>query len=171
MAITPQHPSDLDDWLGPCMSDGAEALERCLAEGRWLVRLEGEAMMRTIMWIFLAALLLTHTSSLADADQLRSLINDLRSADTQTRLKAIKGLGESGDIRALSPLLKALHDERGVVRQHAIAALQRLAQTLDEVYIIVKRWLQALIHQLRHDPPDGVITATQWDLDLHLKKA
>lgn len=127
--------------------------------------------MRRVTWIFLTALLLTHTSSLADADQLRSLINDLTSADTETRLKAINGLGESGDIRALSPLLQTLRDERGVVRQHAVDALQRLVHTLDEVYSVVKRWLQALIHQLRHDPPDGVITAAQWALDLHLKKA
>jgi HEAT repeat protein len=128
-------------------------------------------MMRTVMGIFLVALLLTHTGGLADADQLRSLINDLTSVDTETRLKAVEGLGERGDIRALSPLLKALHDERGGVRQHAIEALQRLVHTLDEVYIVVKRWLQALIHELRHDPSDGVITTAQRTLDLHLKKA
>lgn len=127
--------------------------------------------MRTAIWIFLAALLLTHTSSLADADQLRSLIDDLNSADTETTLNAIKGLGESGDIRAVSPLLKALHDERSVVRRYTVEALQRLVRTLDDVYIVVKRWLQSLINQLRHDPIDGVITATQWPLDLHVKKA
>jgi HEAT repeat protein len=127
--------------------------------------------MRTAIWIFLAALLLTHTSSLADVDQLRSLIDDLNSADTETTLNAIKGLGESGDIRAVSPLLKALHDERSVVRRYTVEALQRLVRTLDDVYIVVKRWLQLLINQLRHDPTDGVITTTQWPLDLHVKKA
>ena len=127
--------------------------------------------MRTAIWIFLAALLLTHTSSLADVDQLRSLIDDLNSADTETALNAIKGLGESGDIRAVPPLLKALHDEHSVVRQYTVEALQHLVRTLDDVYIVVKRWLQSLINQLRHDPTDGVITATQWTLDLHVKKA
>ena len=128
-------------------------------------------MLRTAIWIILAALLLTHISSLADVDQLRPLIDDLTSADTETTLKAIKGLGESGDIRAVSPLLTALRDERGVVRQYAVEALQRLVRTLDKAYIVVKRWRQSLINQLRHDPPDGVITAARWPLDLHVKKA
>jgi HEAT repeat protein len=127
--------------------------------------------MRTAIWICLAVLLLTYTSGLADADQLRPLINDLKSADTETTLKAIKGLGESGDIHAVPLLLKALRDERGVVRQYAIEALQPLVRTLDDMYIVVKRWLQSLINQLRHDPPDGVIIAARWPLDLHVKKA
>jgi hypothetical protein len=57
------------------------------------------------------------------------------------------------------------------VRQYAIEALQRLVRTLDDMYIVVKRWLQSLINQLRRDPPDGVITAARWPLDLHVKKA
>jgi HEAT repeat protein len=133
--------------------------------------LEGRAMMRTAIWICLAVLLLTYTSGLADADQLRPLINDLKSADTETTLKAIEGLGESGDIRAVPLLLKALRDERDVVRQYAIEALQRLVRTLDDMYIVVKHWLQSLINQLRHDPSDGVITAVRWPLDLYVKKA
>jgi HEAT repeat protein len=128
-------------------------------------------MMRTAIWIFLAALLVTHTSALADVDQLRPLIDELTSADTETTLNAIKGLGESGDIRAIPPLLKVLHDKRGVVRQYAVEALQRLVRTLDDVYIVVRRWLQSLLNELRHDPPDGVITAARWPLDLHVKKA
>jgi HEAT repeat protein len=86
-------------------------------------------------------------------------------------LKAIKRLGESGDIRAASPLLTALRDERGIVRRHTVEALQRLIRALDEAYIVVKRWLQSLINQLRPDPPGGVITAAWWPLDLHVKKA
>lgn len=126
--------------------------------------------MRTAILVFLAALLLTHITGLAEADQLRPLINDLQSVDTETALKAIKGLGESGDIRAVPPLLAALRDERGVVRQYAIEALQHLVRTLDKVYLVAKRWLQSLIDQLR-DPSDGVVTTARRPLDLHAKKA
>jgi hypothetical protein len=127
--------------------------------------------MRTAMLVFLAALLLTPITALADADQLRPLLNDLQSADTETTLKAIKGLGESGDIRAVPPLLAALRDERGMVRQYAIEALQHLVRTLDNVYLVAKRWLQSLIDQLRSKPSDRVVTTARRPLDLYAKKA
>jgi HEAT repeat protein len=127
--------------------------------------------MRTAILIFLAALLLTHITGPADADQLRPLIDDLQSVETETALKTIKGLGESGDIRAVPPLLAALRDERGVVRQYAVEALQHLVRTLDKVYFVAKRWLQSLIDQLRSDPSDGVVTTARRPLDLHAKKA
>jgi HEAT repeat protein len=127
--------------------------------------------MRTAILIFLAALLLTHITGPADADQLRPLIDDLQSVETETALKAIKGLGESGDIRAVPPLLAAVRDERGVVRQYAVEALQHLVRTLDKVYFVAKRWLQSLIDQLRSDPSDGVVTTARRPLDLHAKKA
>jgi hypothetical protein len=127
--------------------------------------------MRTTLWVFLAALLLTHMTGLADADQLRPLINDVQSADTETALRAIKGLGGSSDIRAVPPLLAALRDERGVVRQYAVEALQHLVRTLDKAYLVTKRWLQSLINQLRSDPTDGVVTTVRRPLDLLTKKA
>jgi HEAT repeat protein len=127
--------------------------------------------MRMRVWVFLAALLWTHTISLVNADPLRPLIDDLKSAETEIALKAIKQLGESGDIRAVPPLLAASRDERRVVRQYAVEALQHLVQALDDVYMVVKRWLQALINQLRTDPADGVITVARRSLDLHNKKA
>jgi HEAT repeats len=114
--------------------------------------------MRTMLWILLAALPLTSAIGLAYADQLRPLINDLKSADVDTALKAVTDLGESGDIRAVSPLLDALRDERDAVRQSAAEALQHLVRALDDVYIVVKRWLQALINKLRLDPSGDVIT-------------
>jgi HEAT repeats len=117
--------------------------------------------MRTTLWVLLAALLLTSNTSWAYADQLRPLINNLKSADVETALQAITELGESGDIRAVSPLLDALRDERDVVRQSAAEALQHLVQALDDVYIVVKRWLQALINKLRLDPSGDVITVEQ----------
>lgn len=121
--------------------------------------------MRTATWFILAALALTNISGLACADQLQPLINDLQSADTKTVLKAIKGLGESGDIRAVPPLLDALRDERGVVRQYTVEALQHLVQALDDAYLVVKRWLQSLINKLRLDPADDVITVEQSVVD------
>lgn len=127
--------------------------------------------MRTPILVFLTALLLTHITGLADADQLRPLIDDLQSADTETVLKAIKGLGESGDIRAVPSLLAALRDERGVVRQYTIEALQHLVRTLDNVYLVAKRWLQSLIDQLRSSPSDRVVTTAWRPLDLLAKKA
>jgi hypothetical protein len=117
--------------------------------------------MRTRSLILLALLLLTSGIDLSYADRLRPLIDDLRSTDTDTKLKAIKSLGESGDIRAVPPLLAVLRDERGVVRQYAVEALQNLARVLDDVYAVVKRWLQSFINKLRLDPSDEVITV-EW---------
>jgi HEAT repeat protein len=127
--------------------------------------------MRTAILVFLAALLLTPITGLADADQLRPLLNDLQSADTETTLKAIKGLGESSDIRAVPPLLAALRDEHSIVQQYAIEALQHLVRTLDNVYFVAKRWLQSLIDQLRSDPADAVVTTARQPLDPLAKKA
>ena len=117
--------------------------------------------MRTKSLILLALLLLTNGVDLAYADRLQPLIDDLKSTDTDAKLKAIKSLGESGDIRAVSPLLAVLREERGVVRQYAVEALQNLARALDDVYVVVKRWLQSLINRLRLDPSDDVITV-EW---------
>jgi HEAT repeat protein len=127
--------------------------------------------MRAAIWVFLVALSLMQGTGLADASQLRPLINDLKSADTETALKAVKGLGESGDIRAVPPLLGALRDERDVMRQYAVEALQHLVRALDNVYIVAKRWLQSLINQLQPAPADGVVTTARQPLDLHAKKA
>jgi hypothetical protein len=127
--------------------------------------------MRRTTWIFLAALLLTNMGGGADADQLRPLVNDLKSTDTEAALNAIKGLRASGDIGAVPPLLAALRDERIVVRQYAVEALQQLLQTLDGVYGAVRRWLQSLINQLQRDPSGGVVTANGQPLDLRAKKA
>jgi hypothetical protein len=117
--------------------------------------------MRTTSLILLALLLLTSGINLSYADGLQPLIDDLKSTNTDTKLKAIKSLGESGDIRAVPPLLTVLRDERGMARQYAVEALQNLARVLDDVYVVVKRWLQSLINKLRLDPSGDVITV-EW---------
>jgi HEAT repeat protein len=119
--------------------------------------------MRKAILLFWLALLLTGAIDLASADQLPPLIDDLQSGDTQRTLRAIKRLGESGDIRAVPPLLDALHDERGVVRRYAVEALQHLIRALDDVYSVVKRGLQSLINKLRLDSSDDIITVEQPD--------
>src|SRR5262245_31167697 len=114
--------------------------------------------MRTGTWIFLAVMLSASTIGSASANQFQSRPNELQSADTETALKAIAGLGESGDIRAVPLLLDALRDERTPVRQYAVEALQRLVWTLDTAHFVVKRWLQSLINKLQHGATDDVIT-------------
>src|SRR5262245_9055431 len=124
-------------------------------------RLASEArreMMPMATCIFLTALLLTNAIMLTYAEQLRPLSDDVKSADVETALKAITALRESGDIGAVPPLLDALRDERRLVRQAAVEALQHLVRALDDVYIVVKRWLQSLINKLRLDPAEDVIT-------------
>jgi HEAT repeat protein len=118
----------------------------------------GREKMRTVSSLLLGLLLLTSGIELSYADRLQPLLDDLTSTDMDTRLKAIKSMGESGEIRAVAPLIAALHDEHDVVRQYAAEALQELARVLDDVYVGLKRWLQSLINKLRLKPTDDVIT-------------
>jgi HEAT repeat protein len=114
--------------------------------------------MRTASLFLLGLLLLTGGIDWSYADQLQPLLDDFASTDMDTRLRAIKSLGESGEIRAVPPLIAALNDEHDVVRQYAAEALQELARVLDDVYVGIKRWLQSLINKLRLKPTDDVIT-------------
>ena len=117
--------------------------------------------MRTASRIVLGMLLMLGTIELSAADELKSVVNALKSADAQTRIMAIQRLGESGDIRAVQPLLAALNDENALVRTYAIEALQRLVSILDEVHVVVKRWLQTLIKSLKNEPAEEVITVAR----------
>ena len=74
--------------------------------------------MRTISRMMLGVLFLLGTIELSHADELKRFVNDLKSADAQTRMTAIQRLGESGDIRAVPPLLAALSDENALVHDH-----------------------------------------------------
>src|ERR671924_513961 len=114
--------------------------------------------MRTASRMVLGILLMLGTIELSAADELKSVVNDLKSADAQTRMTAIQRLGESGDIRAVQPLLAALNDENALVRTYAIEALQRLVSILDDIHGVVKRWLQTLIKSLKNEPAEEVIT-------------
>src|SRR5919197_764682 len=117
--------------------------------------------MRTISRMMLGVLFILGTIELSHADELKRFVNDLKSADAQTRMTAIQRLGESGDIRAVPPLLAALSDENALVRKYAIEALQRLVGILDDVHGIVKRWLQTLIKSLKNAPSEEVTAMAQ----------
>jgi HEAT repeat protein len=117
--------------------------------------------MHTASRIVLGILLMLGTIELSAADDLGSVVNALKSADAQTRIMAIQRLGESGDIRAVQPLLAALNDENALVRTYAIEALQRLVSILDDVHGMVKRWLQMLIKSLKNEPAEEVITVAR----------
>ncbi|HZC00147.1 MAG TPA: HEAT repeat domain-containing protein [Gammaproteobacteria bacterium] len=123
--------------------------------------------MRTVSSLLLGLLLLTGGIELSHADRLQPLLDDMASADMDTRLKAITSLGESGEIRAVPPLIAALNDEHEVIRQYAAKALQNLARVLDDAYVVVKRWLQSLINKLRLDSTDDVITVERRGGRLH----
>jgi len=124
--------------------------------------------MRTASRIVLGILLMLGTIELSAADELKSVVNALKSADAQTRIMAIQRLGESGDIRAVQPLLAALNDENARVRTYAIEALQRLVSILDDVHGVVKRWLQTLIKSLKNEPSEEVITVARPVASTHL---
>jgi HEAT repeat protein len=123
--------------------------------------------MRTVSSLLLGLLLLTGGVDLSHADRLQPLLDDLASTDMDTRLKAITALGESGEVRAVPPLIAALNDEHDVIRQYAAEALRNLARVLDDAYAVVKRWLQSLINRLRLDSTDDVITVERRGDRLH----
>ena len=126
--------------------------------------------MRTVSALLLGLLLLTGGIDVSYADRLQPLLDDLTSPEMDTRLKALKSLGESGEIRAVPPLIAALNDEHTVIRQYAAEALQNLARILDDAYVAVKRWLQSLINKLRLDSTDDVITVERRGVRLHLSR-
>lgn len=70
------------------------------------------------------------------SDQLEALIKELKDADTQTRIEAIRELGELGDRRALPALIELLQEgESDEVRSNAAWALGQLGdgQAIDEL--------------------------------------
>jgi hypothetical protein len=117
--------------------------------------------MCSVSSIMLGLFLILGAIELSHADALKRFVDDLKSADAQTRATAIQHLGESGDIRAVQPLLAALSDENALVRRYALDALQRLVSVLDDIHGVVKRWLQTLIKSLQNEPSEEVITVAR----------
>lgn len=82
---------------------------------------------------------------LVQADEMDHLIRDAISGSRQVRLQALTALGESGDLRALDPLLTALQDKDTVIRDRAMAALQSLLRTLKGLYGTLVQWIEKLL--------------------------
>lgn len=87
----------------------------------------------------------------ATADDVDRLIRDAASGSHTVRLHALEALGNSGDLRALQPLLVALRDDDPTIRERAKTALQSLARTLQGLYQAVARWIETLIVTLGGD--------------------
>ena len=87
--------------------------------------------------------------SLATAaqDPIERLMQDAASASVAKRLQAAQALGQSGDLRALQPLLDLLDDVEPSVREQAVQALQTLTQRLRQVYSHLAKWIDSLLWQ------------------------
>ncbi|GIX45895.1 MAG: hypothetical protein KatS3mg131_0106 [Candidatus Tectimicrobiota bacterium] len=94
-------------------------------------------------------------ASAGTADEVARWLEEAHSPELAVRLRALAALGESGDPRAVPPLLAALHDAHPSVRECAVAALQALVRTLRTAYRALAQWLEDLLAALggRPAPP------------------
>jgi hypothetical protein len=83
-----------------------------------------------------------------EANDIDRLIHDATSGSQQERLQALQALGNSGDPRALQPLLAALEDADPTIRDGAIVALQLLVRTLRGLYHTIAQWIKELLVDL-----------------------
>ena len=99
----------------------------------------------------------------AVADDFNHLRHDAATGSQEVRLRALQALGNSGDIRALQPLLTALDDRDPTIRSHAIAALRALARTLDGIYRTIAQWINTLVAslQIHTSPPPPEVEHTR----------
>ena len=88
------------------------------------------------------------SSSIASASDIERWLRDASSPKLQVRLQALRALGESGDIRAVKPLLTALHDDNSTIRECAVAALRSLVLALQGAYDTVVQWIEGLLATL-----------------------
>ena len=105
--------------------------------------------------------------SVATADEVERWLRDARSPVLQVRLHALRVLGDSGDVRAISPLLTALRDENSTIRDCAVAALHALVRTLQGIYTTVAQWIAELLTTLEGStitPPPPPPVEKTWHL-------
>jgi hypothetical protein len=86
--------------------------------------------------------------SVAAASDVERWLREATSPDLQVRRQALRALGESGDIRAVKPLLTALHDDNATIRDCAVAALRSLVRALQGAYEMVAQWIEGLLATL-----------------------
>lgn len=104
-------------------------------------------------------------AAVADTDRadIERLIQDATSASGVKRLHAVEALGNSGDLRALQPLLGLLYDVDPSIRDHALKALQTLAQSLRQIYTHLAQWIDRLLLRLDIDlAPEPPVERTQY---------
>jgi HEAT repeat protein len=87
-------------------------------------------------------------SARAAQDPVERLIQDATSAAGAKRLQAVEALGNSGDLRALQPLLGLLGDVDPSIRERAIEALQTLSQHIKQVYAHLAHWIDSVLLRL-----------------------
>lgn len=105
--------------------------------------------MRVIACVGLALVLgMCAVASAATADDITRWSHEAVSGSQEARVQAIKALGASGDVRAVQPLVTALHDKNTTIREHAHAALRSLTQALRKVYRTVAIWIDTLLMSL-----------------------
>jgi HEAT repeat protein len=86
--------------------------------------------------------------SVASASDVERWLRDATSPDLQVRRQALRALGASGDLRAVKPLLAALHDDNATIRDCAVAALRSLVRALQGAYETVAQWIEGLLATL-----------------------
>ncbi len=113
-------------------------------------------------WIGLLALLVWVASvGSAGASGIDALIQDLRTGDEATRIRAVVALGNSADPQAVEALHEALHDESRLVRQYALHALKDLLEILERTSRLVTRWLHDLVDRLEQQLEEPQTTAAK----------
>lgn len=86
--------------------------------------------------------------AMAETDHIERLIQDATSASGTKRLQAVEALGNSGDLRALQPLLGLRHDIDPSIRDHALKALRMLVQSLRQIHTYLSQWIDSLLLRL-----------------------
>jgi HEAT repeat protein len=88
---------------------------------------------------------------------LEPLVQDLRTGDEPTRVRAVLALGHSSDPHAVEVLRQAAHDDSQLVRTHALLALKHLLLSLEHTSWLVTYWLHALLAQVEEqlEEPQG----------------
>jgi HEAT repeat protein len=104
------------------------------------------------------------------ADEVERLIGDLNNKDPKVVLVAIKALGQIGDPRAVGPLIVALKDQNGDVRDAAAKALvqigapavEPLSMALRDRNGNIRRLAARVLGELSWSPDRGESGAAYW---------
>lgn len=101
--------------------------------------------------------------AIAASDPIEHLIQDATSASGPKRLQAVEALGNSGDLRALQPLLGLLQDVDPSIRERALSALRTLTQSLRQLYVHLAEWVDSLLLRLDiYLAPEPPVERTQY---------